>query len=309
MIPHFLSGKDECNELLSSIQAQDADVDLKVVLVGNNPRLAVPVVEIESSNVLVHDLGVNLGYAGSIEYARRRYSSDYIWILQEDNFAESNCLRNLLRSFADDTADPPLALVTPTTKRSSKSDRISVRNFATGEEITLFNPEEALSSLRNAVHINNIFSYVPISGALVKSSSMASVGGLDTRLWPLGSVDADFCARLQISGFGIAKARDAQFRHSKGFGRYDSFPFWKAIAKKRNRDFVTWKFSVSPEDRWSHDGNQIPQDLLFNAMLGQTSFLVSYSDWVAGYKTRREANLSGFFGKVRTLLRNGRSAS
>jgi GT2 family glycosyltransferase len=113
VIPSLGANKERLNSCIQSINQQSLRSFVHLIVVDN------------SRDSLLRNLNdvdevltprCNLGYNAAIEYARRKYSSEYLWLLQDDLVVHENALVNLIERM---NADERLGCVSPKAVRGN----------------------------------------------------------------------------------------------------------------------------------------------------------------------------------------------
>jgi len=196
IIPSLGTNEDRLNSCIQSINQQSLRSLVHLVVVDN------------SRNSLLRNLnGVdevltpkcNLGYNAAIEYARRRYPSEYLWLLQDDLVVHENALVNLIERM---NADERLGCVSPKAVRGNflpmgvragyftNSSRTQYRSLIAKETSDGFPKDKEIA-------------WVSGSGALYRGSALVEIGGINLQLYPVQGTDVNLSLRLIIAGWKI----------------------------------------------------------------------------------------------------------
>lgn len=165
------------------------------------------------SDISLYRPGVNLGYGPAINTAVRRNPSRLIWMLQDDMEIPVRYVDSFSRVLA---GNPALALISPGIAPQSRPDEIVARGGQISPQGRLGKDSNAISVVRIADVDIAEMGWVPLSGALVRSSAFDEVGGFDIGFFPVGHTDVDLCWRLRQAGYGVATSLSHHIVHQKG---------------------------------------------------------------------------------------------
>ena len=112
--------------------------------------------------------------------------------------------------------NPALALISPGIAPQSRPDEIVARGGQISPQGRLGKDSNAISVVRIADVDIAEMGWVPLSGALVRSSAFDEVGGFDIGFFPVGHTDVDLCWRLRQAGYGVATSLSHHIVHQKG---------------------------------------------------------------------------------------------
>jgi GT2 family glycosyltransferase len=176
------------------------------MIVWNDPRRPVP--EFEAATVL--EPGMNLGFPGALNHARRRIDAEFLWVMQDDVRVAPDCLDNLLRRIS--APDLP-ALVAPVYLDSDGLIPAGSRAglIGLGGQMESRSPSESIAPER--FDRRQPLDWVASSGSLARLSAWDSVGGWDPDFYPVIWSDVDFGFRLTRAGFVVALEPDARIEH------------------------------------------------------------------------------------------------
>lgn len=293
VLPHFLASASKLEELVLTVLNQQSVGPCQIVIVANNPQNRAFEAVVHLPDVEVLEPGLNMGYVGALEFVRRRYPAEFLWILQEDLQPLPDCLVSLHAAFGQAHHLHRLAVASPIEVDSnglpSAASRIGKIDLGTALGLRATREDRERAMLPWSQEDVQIVMFTYLSGALVNSNALEEIGGFDVELWPLMAVDVDTCAALQLSGYSITLVADARIRHERDAPRsYPRFHHWKEIAAARNHRRLQAKYShVTHKD--SAEESEIPQDILYSLAKSMSEFLSEYSDWVYRTSWRRVA--------------------
>jgi GT2 family glycosyltransferase len=271
--------------------SQTGNFKTRVVIVVNGQLDDLQASADYGPSISVVRTGVNLGYAGGLELARRMYPSDYFWILQDDLVPEQNCLEALHEAFLDDGEHAPLAIASPVESGMDESStrrlRFGVFDSSSGERLKtdVINVSEWLPRFRPPK--DTLLGFVYLSGALMWSPALEKIGGFDPSFWPLMLVDADTCFAVQAQGYSIARVESAIISHPRKGGK-DPRPGWKPLAHSLNLNRLLAKhFSLHDEEQ--HETRvPLPSDITAAVCNSMSSFIEGYTEQVLSENRARK---------------------
>ncbi len=218
VVPTLDADSERLRRLLDTVRYQECRAPLHVLIVAN--RGSEPPIEVVGRRVpepppgvSLVETGLNLGFAGSINFAATLEPFAWIWLLQDDLVLDPGCLRELLTAMDE---DPSLGAVNPT---RLTADGLVRRGHAGGMLDAEGNVEALLP--RETIPLAD---YVPDAspdflmsrGMLIRAEAWHQVGGMDARFYPVGWSDVDLCTRLRDAGWSIATIARATLTHEKG---------------------------------------------------------------------------------------------
>jgi GT2 family glycosyltransferase len=154
--------------------------------------------------------GINLGYVGALELARRSHRSDFIWSVQDDMRIENDVLGLLLDSME---RLPLLSVCSPVMLRGAVVPARSRAGLFTNMEKTRWENYPLEDIAPSEMPIDVEYSFVSGSGALFRTSALDDIGGFNLDLYPLMHVDVDICTRLIAKGWQVRLEPKAHITH------------------------------------------------------------------------------------------------
>jgi GT2 family glycosyltransferase len=194
------------HESVSSLMRTDTTCRLALIIVWNDPRQPVP----EFDAVTVLEPGMNLGFPGALNHARRRIDAEFLWVMQDDVRVAPDCLDNLLRRMS--APDRP-ALVAPVYLDPDGLIPAQSRGGIVGPDGQMESRSPAESIAPEYFDRRQPLDWVASSGSLARLSAWDSVGGWDPDFYPVIWSDVDFGFRLTRAGFVVALEPDARIEH------------------------------------------------------------------------------------------------
>ena len=233
VIPTLGRELERLRKCLASIHQSSFDGRLAVIVVWNDPRRPVP----DLGQVTVLEPGINLGFPIALNSARNLVSAPYLWIVQDDQTVESDCLQVLVNRIQ--RIDLP-AIVRPVVvndagKIPATSCGGLLRDGGVTNEpypLTDITPDQVDQDVR--------LDWVTLSGALVRCEAWDKVGGMDPMYFPLQWSDIDFGYRISRIGFLVILEPRARVTHER-FGSTPSV--FRKYVSDRNRAYFMGKFS------------------------------------------------------------------
>lgn len=195
------------NESIESLRSHSGRHSFEILVVNNSGHAHIdglaPVDYAISS-------GINLGYVGAIELARRMYQSDFLWSIQDDMTLQNGVLDILVSEMEK---EPRLAVCSPVLVRNGVVPARTRAGVFTNPEQTRWT-NHPIEDTKPADFPSDIaYSFVSGSGALFRNAALEDIGGFNLDLYPLVHVDVDVCARFLSRGWQIALAPEAHISH------------------------------------------------------------------------------------------------
>jgi GT2 family glycosyltransferase len=206
VIPTLGGNIARLHESVSSLMRTDTTCRLALIIVWNDPRQPVP----EFDAVTVLEPGMNLGFPGALNHARRRIDAEFLWVMQDDVRVAPDCLDNLLRRIS--APDLP-ALVAPVYLDSDGLIPAQSRGGIVGADGQMESRSPSVSSAPEHFDRRQPLDWVASSGSLARLSAWDSVGGWDPDFYPVIWSDVDYGFRLTRAGFVVALEPDARIEH------------------------------------------------------------------------------------------------
>ena len=195
------------NETILSLRKNSNTNQFKILVVNNSelPEITglVPVDHLYSP-------GVNLGYVGALEFARRSYESDYVWAIQDDMTLENDVLAILINSML---RSPRLSVASPVLVRGGVVPARTRAGIFTNPQRTQWENYPPVDTPPEDLPLDINYSFVSGSGALFRSKALSEIEGFNLDLYPLMHVDVDVCARLIAKGWEITLEPSARIHH------------------------------------------------------------------------------------------------
>ena len=281
VVVHYSASWGSILDLADSVLSQVGSFKTSVVIVRNGQMDAPHAGGDLGDSISVVSTGVNLGYAGGLELARRMFPADYFWVLQDDVVPDQGCLESLHNAFLDGGEQTPLAVASPVEEEPDSSDprlRFGVFDSVSGERLGMdtVDCKEWLPRFKSPNH--NLFGFVYLSGALILGQALEDIGGFDPGYWPLMLVDADNCFSLQRKGYYVARVDSARILHPRRTGREDSRPGWKPLAYSLNLRRLQSKHFPTDAEESINDRVVLPPDLSAAVLDSMSTFLETYTD-------------------------------
>jgi N-acetylglucosaminyl-diphospho-decaprenol L-rhamnosyltransferase len=206
VIPTLGGNVGRLHESIASLMRTDTTVRLALVVVWNDPRNPVP----EFEMVTVLEPGMNLGFPGALNQARRRIDAEFLWVMQDDVRVTPDCLDNLLRRMS--APDRP-ALVAPVFLDSDEMIPANSRAGIVGPQGQMESWYPFVATAPENFDRDQRLDWVASSGALARLSAWDAIGGWDPDFYPLIWSDVDYGFRLTHAGFVVALEPDARIEH------------------------------------------------------------------------------------------------
>jgi GT2 family glycosyltransferase len=166
----------------------------------------------EEEGIVVYRPGLNLGYGPAINVVAERYPSEFIWAVQDDmTFPEP-----YLSVFATAMrTDDSLAVLTPALVGTSSAGRFEPRGGEISADGSLRKRQAGVETrfLGDVEFVPG--GWVPLSGAVIRTSSFLEIGGFDPAFFPVGHSDVDLCWRMNNAGFSVGAVVNYAAIHKK----------------------------------------------------------------------------------------------
>ena len=196
-------------ECVDSLRAGCGDHRLAILCVVNSSQTD-PLQLPDATTELV---GVNLGWAGGLQFGANLTTAPVLWLVQDDMTVEPTTLTTLIGALESEST---LGVVGPIVVGEdglvpvSSCGGMIAADGSVGPWLPLAacRPEE-LSGL-------DTLDYLPSRGMLVRRAAWDAVGGADPALYPAQFVDVDLCTRLRSGGYGFRLITAARIRHEGG---------------------------------------------------------------------------------------------
>jgi N-acetylglucosaminyl-diphospho-decaprenol L-rhamnosyltransferase len=206
VIPTLGGNVGRLHESIASLMQTDTTVRLAVVVVWNDPRNPIP----EFEMVTVLKPGMNLGFPGALNHARRHIDAEFLWVMQDDVRVTPDCLDNLLHRMS--ASDHP-ALVAPVFLDPDGMIPANSRAGIVGPEGEMESWYPFVATAPENFDRSQPLDWVASSGSLARLSAWDAVGGWDPDFYPVIWSDVDFGFRLRRAGFVVALEPDARIEH------------------------------------------------------------------------------------------------
>lgn len=202
---------DRLRSCLEALLASESNARLGVVCILNSPRADV---EVDADDrVTVVRAGVNLGWAGAINFARSLVETDYLWLVQDDMVVAPDALEQLLERLR---ADPGLGAVGPVTVTADGIVPAGTHGGVYSEDGVILRPVPPEDTALADLGREEPASYLPSRGLLTSTAVWDRAGGMSTALYPVQYVDVDFSRRLAALGLAFAIVPTATAQHERG---------------------------------------------------------------------------------------------
>ena len=267
VLPTLASNVPRLNDAINSVRENTDPATVDLIVINNSGSKKIE--GLLGADSVVNP-GLNLGYVGAIELARRLTDSEFLWVLQDDMLLWNDVLSALLDEMDSDLG---LAAVSPLLVRDGVVPMATRGGVFTNPAQTKWrNVPFKDVPLVEWETIDNL-SFVSGSGALFRTQALEEVGGFDVSLFPLMHVDVDVCARLVRRGFGIALAPRAHIKHEI----QGSTPkILSEVLTGINSEIVTSKL----EQRFARDqfdADSVPIEIIENIAAKASTLVLSLS--------------------------------
>lgn len=225
----------------------------------------------EEKGIVVYRPGLNLGYGPAINVVAERYPSEFIWAVQDDmTFPEQylSVFAAALRS------DDSLAVLTPALVGTSSAGRYEPRGGEISADGSLRERQPRFEArlLGEVEFVPG--GWVPLSGALIRTSSFLSIGGFDPAFFPVGHSDVDLCWRMNNAGFSVGAAINYAAFHQKAVSTPSSLGSY--LYKENGLYFKSKLQAATP----AAQGFDVPPELLASIAAAASSKLLGYARYM-----------------------------
>lgn len=195
------------NDAIESLRTHSS-VDAFEILVVNNSGL--PTIPGLAPVDHVYSPGVNLGYVGALEVARRRYPCDFLWSIQDDMTLKNDVLTAIVTVM---NGAPRLAVASPVLIRDGVIPARTRGGVFTDPQRTRWEHYPPVDMAPAELPLDADYSFVAGSGALFRSAALTDISGFNLDLYPLLYVDVDVCTRLLANGWELCLEPTAHISH------------------------------------------------------------------------------------------------
>lgn len=195
------------NESIESLRAHSGRHPFEILVVNNSGQ---SLIDGLAPVDFVINPGVNLGYVGGLELARRTHQSDFLWSIQDDMTLQNGVLDILVSELEK---APRLAVCSPVLVRDGLVPARTRAGVFTNSERTRWENHPVADTKPEDLSSDIDYSFVSGSGALFRNTALEEIGGFNLDLYPLMHVDVDVCARFLSGAWQIALAPKAHINH------------------------------------------------------------------------------------------------
>ncbi len=220
VIPTLGTNLERLRAAVDATWSQAGEIDLDVIVVVNGPALDETQAALDARTTIL-TAGINLGWGGGLHTGRAATDAEFLWLVQDDSYAEDGCLRELVAAL---DAEPRQGLVAPIVVRHTPENEKSptgsyARRASWGGVLapdgTMDHWEPRRDTPLDEIDVIPALDYVPSRGMLVRTVVWDQVGGTDLRAYPVGWVDVLLCAAVREAGYTIGLAPTAHLRHDR----------------------------------------------------------------------------------------------
>ena len=178
---------------LEEVLSETAELNRQLFVILNTPHR----VDLPDLGQTILRPGLNLGYGGGLQFARRFYDSEFVWIVQDDMEIQPGALETLIWELEN---DEDLAAVSPAKIRKDGLLHPGGAGGTLDAELRWERafPESAMPLAE--YEYEGLQTHIPGGGMLIRTSVLDNVGGFDPRFFPKQKVDVDLCLRLGKKG-------------------------------------------------------------------------------------------------------------
>jgi GT2 family glycosyltransferase len=263
VIPTLAGNVERLNRAIRSVRQFTVDKSLKIVVINNSNLTEIPGLEPVDEVITA---GMNLGYVGALELARRKLDFEFLWCIQDDMVLLNDVLTELRAAF---DRNPKLAIASPVLIRNGIVPAYSRAGVFTNQAKTQWQNVPLADTKPEELDLTLDLSFVSGSGALYSKAAIDSVGGFNLGLFPLVHVDVEICGKLVKKGYRLELVSAAHVGHETG----SSTPtFLGQLLNEINTPIVQEVLS-NGENRRAEESNLLDPDLVFE-IAQKASYLV-----------------------------------
>jgi GT2 family glycosyltransferase len=279
VIPSLSADSDRLERCLTGVR-RSLPGNSRTVVVWNSPE-PFPA---EEEGIVVYRPGLNLGYGPAINVVAERYPSEFIWAVQDDmTFPEP-----YLSVFATAMrTDDSLAVLTPALVGTSSAGRFEPRGGEISADGSLRKRQAGVETrfLGDVEFVPG--GWVPLSGAVIRTSSFLEIGGFDPAFFPVSHSDVDLCWRMNNAGFSVGAVVNYAAIHKKAASTPSSLGTYL-----HTENGAYFKNKVGGGDSPTQVVD-VPPELLASVAAAASLKLLGYAKFVdEGYKQDRGSVLS-----------------
>ena len=207
ILPTLGSNLNTLQACVSALKNTKFQKTLSILIIVNNPEIVLEPIEGVS---LVYP-GMNLGFNGGLVFGSQIYDSNFVWIIQDDVFVNSETLSLLIE---DLSTYPKISMVSPR-RIDAHGNSVGACGGWTdemGQVLGLYTEPRDTNQFNNDP---SKLSWVTGSGSLIRREMWDALQGYDLDLYPLGFGDVDFCNRAKVQGFEFSVSRLATIEHNQ----------------------------------------------------------------------------------------------
>lgn len=285
VIPSFSADHKRLEWCLSSVR-RSLPSNSSVVVVWNSPE-PFPA---EEKGIVVYRPGLNLGYGPAINVVAERYPSEFIWAVQDDMTFPEPYLSVFETAMGTDDS---LAVLTPALVGTGLAGRFEPRGGEISADGSLRKRQLGLETrlLEGVEFVPG--GWVPLSGAVIRTSSFLEIGGFDPAFFPVGHSDVDLCWRLNKAGFSVGAVVNYAAIHKKAASTPS--PLGAYLYKENGAYF---KNKVSGEDPTAQVVD-VPPEVLASVAAAASLKLLGYAKFV---EERYQFDLRTVLARLRRSL-------
>jgi len=208
VIPTLGANLPRLRQCIDALMRSDTQRRLAIIVVWNDPRQPIPTFE----SVTVLEPGMNLGFPGALNHARRWINSEFLWVMQDDVRVTPSCLEHLWSRISE--SDAP-AMVAPVYLDGDGLIPAACRAGTIGTDGDMDVAFPTVASTPENFDRNQRLDWVVSSGALTRLAPWDHIGGWDADFFPLDWSDIDFGYRLTKAGFVTVLEPNAHIEHDR----------------------------------------------------------------------------------------------
>lgn len=207
MIPTLGKDMTRLNRAIESIRTHSQSGRPRIVVINNSGKSPLAGLS-EVDEVL--EPGMNLGYVGALEFARRTLDCDFLWSIQDDMALQNDVLAQLLSVMQE---NPDLAVASPILVREGMVPARSRAGVFSNDARTRWENYPFVDTRVAELETDRDFCFVSGSGALFRREALDQIGGFNVDLFPLMHVDVDVCLRLLDAQWQLSLVSAAHIEH------------------------------------------------------------------------------------------------
>lgn len=235
VVPNW-NGKDVIGDCLKSLQKQSYKLAQIIVVENGSVDGSVEYIEKHFPDVTLLKQPENLGFAGGVNVgikAAQKNKSDYVWLLNNDATVDKDCLKNLVRTATQQSADIVASVILTANDTLIDSD---------GDNYSIYGlpfPRHRSMSVHLVPKADEPIFSASGGASLYKTSLFDEIGYFDEMFFAYYE-DVDLSMRAQLRGKKIWLSHNAIVHHRMNHTA-DRHPGFGQEMTIKNSIYIFWK--------------------------------------------------------------------